>query len=244
MHIIQKPSPNFNSRVQVLMIHGTGVSLEESFDYLINGGVSCHYLIDDDGTIYQLVDDEKRAWHGGVGYWRGLTDINSASIGIELVKPTDEEVMLPGAKYAEKLFHKAYYSEQQMASLLELSKDILKRHERVKPCCVIGHQDASVSRKFDPGQNFDWRYLAENGVGLWHDLNDADQTDASPLSVQDQEKCLDMLYAYGYDLRMRSDEQIKHVVTAFQTHFLPKQISGKLNSATFKAIQSLTAKIT
>lgn len=243
MKIIDKPSPNFNSRVQILMIHATGVSLEESFSFLIDGPVSCHYVIDENGTTYHLVDEEKRAWHAGLGYWGGLTDMNSASIGIELVKSSNDEVILPKATLPEKQFHNCFYGEQQMHSLLELSKSILSRHEKITPQRVIGHQDASPNRKFDPGQNFNWQYLAENGVGLWHDLNDDDMADMSPISKEQEEECLSLFKNYGYDLRNPSPEQVKNVVTAFQTHFLPNQISGKITAGTLKAIQSLQKKI-
>ena len=243
MNIIDKPSPNFNSRVQVLMIHATGCGLEETFAFLVDGPISCHYVIDEDGTIYHLVDEDKRAWHAGVGHWQGMNDMNSVSVGIELVKSSDDEVIIPGAALPEKQFHNCYYGEEQIAALIELSKDILSRHEKIKPQNVIPHQDASPHRKFDPGQNFNWQYLATNGVGLWHDLSDEEIADTSPLSDEDAQACLGLLKDYGYDLRDPSEKQVKNIVTAFQTHFLPSQISGTLNTGTYKAIQSLGKKI-
>lgn len=152
------PSPNHDIRRPVLIVlHATEQrSVEASLDTLrtrnSGGPVSAHYLIGSDGTIYQLVADEQRAWHAGAGRWGTITDVNSASLGIEL----DNDAQSP-------------YSAAQIDSLLRLLNDLTVRW-RIPRTQIIGHEDLAPDRKGDPGVLFPWQRLADAGFGLWPKL--------------------------------------------------------------------------
>jgi N-acetylmuramoyl-L-alanine amidase len=148
------PSPNFEARRPVIIvIHATEQgSAQESLDTLRSTGtrrVSSHYLIGDDGRLYQLVDDGDRAWHAGGGSWGTITDLNNVSIGIEI----DNEVGEP-------------YTEAQVATLLRLLEDLCTRLD-IPKSQVIGHADLAPTRKRDPGSLFPWQRLAQAGFGRW-----------------------------------------------------------------------------
>ena len=149
------PSPNHDIRRPVLIVlHATEQrSAQASLDTLrtrnSGGPVSAHYLIGSDGTIYQLVADEQRAWHAGAGRWGTITDVNSASLGIEL----DNDAQSP-------------YTAAQIDSLLRLLNDLTTRW-RIPRTQIIGHEDLAPDRKSDPGLLFPWQQLADAGFGLW-----------------------------------------------------------------------------
>ena len=151
------PSANFNERKPVvIVVHATEQeSAQQSLDTLrthnSGGQVSAHYLIGDDGRIYQLVADARRAWHAGAGRWGTIHELNSASIGIEI----DNDGVEP-------------FSEPQIAALLRLLDDLTTRH-RIPKTAVIGHSDLAPGRKIDPGPLFPWKRLADAGFGLWPD---------------------------------------------------------------------------
>lgn len=149
------PSPNHNiRRPVVIVVHYTAAhSAQQALDMLRNqntrGPVSAHYLIGSDGHIYQLVPDQLRAWHAGLGRWGTITDLNSASIGIEL----DNDGYSP-------------FAQPQIASLLRLLTDLTTRLH-IPPTQVIGHEDLAPGRKIDPGPLFPWQQLADAGFGRW-----------------------------------------------------------------------------
>lgn len=153
-------SPNYGQRKEglqpyMIVLHYTGrPTAREALEWLCDPEkeVSAHYVIDEDGTTYQLVEEDKRAWHAGVSEWQGETDINSASIGIELVNPGHEFGYRP-------------FPHEQMAALATLCKDIMARHDIQ---FVLGHEDVAPGRKEDPGELFDWLWLAEHGVPSIH----------------------------------------------------------------------------
>jgi N-acetylmuramoyl-L-alanine amidase len=151
-------SPNWDERalpITMVVLHYTGMrDAAEAQARLIDpeAKVSAHYLIDEDGTVTRLVAEDKRAWHSGRSYWRGITDVNSASIGIELVNPGHEWGYRP-------------FPEAQMSSLLPLLADICWRR-RIYPANVVGHSDVAPARKQDPGELFDWEMLADLGLAL------------------------------------------------------------------------------
>ncbi len=201
--MIERSSPNFGPRpdgisVDLLVLHYTGMaSAEAALARLTDpgSGVSAHYVIDEDGTVYRLVAEEMRAWHAGVACWRNRTDINDRSIGIELVNPGHEFGYRP-------------FPEAQMAALEELAKEILARYP-IPPRNVVGHSDIAPDRKKDPGELFDWRRLAEAGIGLWPSPRGA-EIEMIPV----------MLAAYGYDI------EAEGALAAFQRHFRPSRIDG------------------
>jgi len=177
--------------------------------------VSAHYLIDETGQIHSLVPEDRRAWHAGAGSWRGMGDVNSASIGIELVNP--------GHEHGYRPFPKA-----QMAALLPLCQDILRRHP-IPARNVIGHSDAAPLRKQDPGELFDWQGLAKQGIGLYPKTR-IWQGGAKILSAKA------LLKQIGYDVTQQCQANaydFKKTLIAFQRHFHPRHCDGVLDQKTF-----------
>jgi len=179
--MIETPSPNFGPRngqtVDMLVLHYTGMpSAAQALARLCDPAaeVSAHYLIDEDGAVHALVDEAMRAWHAGRSFWRGATDVNSRSIGIELVNPGHEFGYRP-------------FPEAQIAALTELAQGILARHP-IPAHNVVGHADVAPARKQDPGELFPWRRLAAAGIGLWPEP-------AEPIA-----DAMAALAAFGYDI--------------------------------------------
>jgi N-acetylmuramoyl-L-alanine amidase len=160
LNLIQRPSPNHDDRggaaVDILVLHYTGMqTAEAALEKLCDPAarVSAHYTVDEDGTVYAHVPEDRRAWHAGLSHWAGATDINARSIGIEIVNPGHEFGYRP-------------FPEMQIAALIPLCQAILARHP-IPAARVLGHSDVAPARKEDPGELFPWKRLAENAVGLW-----------------------------------------------------------------------------
>ena len=156
--MIERPSPNFDDRtmpVSMIVLHYTGMpDAEGALNRLTSpeAKVSSHYLIDENGIIFRLVDEEKRAWHAGKSRWRGISDVNSASVGIELVNPGHE-------------FGYRNFPDEQIASLIPLVAGIKERHG-IGRGNVVGHSDVAPARKEDPGELFPWEALARYRLAL------------------------------------------------------------------------------
>tara|TARA_Y100000739_G_C20392812_1_gene366437 strand:+ start:31 stop:696 length:666 start_codon:yes stop_codon:yes gene_type:complete len=212
-------SPNFDDRlssksVDMLVIHYTGMkSAKAALDRLCDpqAKVSAHYFIDEDGDVISLVDESKRAWHAGIASWRGESDINARSIGVELVNPGHE-------------FGYQDFPNSQMTALIELLLGVLSRHS-IPARNVVGHSDIAPSRKIDPGERFDWALLAEKGIGLWPKEANIDN---------DYSKFISMLSKYGYDVSNPS-----LAIIAFQRHFHPETINEDVNSETLGRLKKL-----
>ncbi|WP_310466984.1 N-acetylmuramoyl-L-alanine amidase [Sphingomonas sp.] len=207
MDMIERPSPNFDERklpVSMIVLHYTGMpTAEAALDRLTSpeAKVSAHYCVDEDGTITRLVDEEHRAWHAGKARWRGTSDVNSASVGIEIVNP--------GHEFGYRLF-----PDEQIAALIPLVARIKERHG-ISRGNVVGHSDVAPARKEDPGELFPWEALARRRLALpspTRDLIDPFWTDAAFLLA---------LERFGYDLA----EPDKAVI-AFQRRFRPDLIDG------------------
>ena len=239
MNIVEHPSPNHDSRegqaIDILLLHYTGMpSGEAALERLCDpnaepGRVSAHYCIEEDGRIYRLVPEERRAWHAGVSSWAGASNINARSIGIELVNPGHEFGYRP-------------FPEPQMLSLIALARDILARNA-IPPGRVIGHSDVAPLRKEDPGELFDWPRLAATGIGLWPTADEAtgrsDSAHEIPVIAEFQKR----LAHYGYAVPQNGilDDETRAVIRAFQRHFLPDRLSGKPDAETFAQITRLLA---
>jgi len=216
MTIIQNPSPNFDERqkdtpIDMLILHYTGMKTgKEALMRMCDAKaeVSAHYMVEEDGRIFQLVKEDKRAWHAGVAYWRGHTNINARSIGIEIVNP--------GHEWGYRSF-----PEVQINAVITLCQAILKRHH-IPPRNVIGHSDVAPARKEDPGELFPWEKLAKNNIGIWPD---------------DTQKSYD-LKNFGYKTNTEKAD-----IMAFQRHFTPKNLTGKIDDITIKALHGLGAKL-
>jgi len=159
MKIIEKKSPNFDNRdgeeITFLILHYTGMkTAQDALDRLCceKAEVSAHYTVDEDGTIYQHVDEADRAWHAGVSSWQGHDKINAKSIGVEIVNP--------GHEFGYREFPAA-----QLNAVKKLCQDILGRHEGIQH--VLAHSDIAPNRKQDPGEMFPWKEFANSGIGVW-----------------------------------------------------------------------------
>jgi N-acetylmuramoyl-L-alanine amidase len=236
------PSPNFDERgegvtIDMLVLHYTGMeSGRAALDRLTakNSQVSAHYFIEQNGTVSQLVADENRAWHAGVSAWKGNSNINARSIGIEIVNPGHE-------------FGYTKFPEQQMSSVIELSKKIVGKYN-ILPTHVVGHSDIAPSRKEDPGELFSWDKLAAAGVGVWFDDECQLQKTRQPLRPGNKgDEVLNlqkMLIEIGYSVNLTGqfDDDLKVVVRAFQRHWRPSLIDGVADSETLSAVEAVFNK--
>lgn len=221
------PSANQDERIQFVVLHYTSASLERSLALLTHGEVSSHYLIgDNDGKIYQLVDESRRAWHAGESQWQGRTWLNSTSIGIEIVNPGFTDTPTGRLWYP--------YSEAQIQSLIVLLKDIVARNN-IQPRHIIGHSDIAPLRKLDPGPLFPWKRLADEGLGVWPDANAVARQrarfDVNPPSVTWYQQQL-ARFGYSVDQSGELDVETRHVLAAFQMRFRPQRFDGEPDAQT------------
>ncbi|HEY8698310.1 MAG TPA: N-acetylmuramoyl-L-alanine amidase [Rhizomicrobium sp.] len=215
--IVERPSPNHDARaegpVDILVMHYTGMkTAEEALARLCDpeAKVSSHYTIDRDGTVYRHVAEDRRARHAGVSYWAGVRDVNSRSIGIEIVNPGHEFGYIP-------------FAEPQVAALIDLSRGILTRHPTISSSRVVGHSDVAPNRKQDPGELFPWDRLAEVGIGLWpstHPLPSQWKGDGEGKTFAEN------LRRFGYGVPPEVDWPLADVIAAFQRRFRPSCING------------------
>jgi len=222
------PSPNHDERpahtpVDTLILHYTGMrSAEDALDRLRDpdAQVSSHYVVDEDGTVYRLVPEERRAWHAGVSFWRGHTALNGRSIGIEIVNP--------GHEWGYRDF-----PALQMAAVADLCLSILSRHP-IPPRNVVGHSDVAPDRKDDPGERFDWQGLAENGIGLWPDDAPDIGTTGAIRDAPTLRPVRAALAGIGYRVAPEGalDPALSSVLRAFQRHWRPEAITGQADDGT------------
>lgn len=231
--MIERPSPNHGPRppdaaIDLLLLHYTGMATCAAALARLSdpaAKVGAHYLIDEDGSVYRLVAEARRAWHAGVAGWAGEADVNGRSIGIELVNPGHE-------------FGYRRFPEPQVAALIGLAGDILGRHP-IPPARVLGHSDVAPARRRDPGELFPWPRLAVAGIGLWPEASPAGDPDLEPASVQRR------LARFGYavdESGIRDRTTIK-VVEAFQRHFRPARIDGRIDRETVARLDGLLALV-
>lgn len=225
-----------NERVRLLVLHYTAQDDSTSTNSLLGEFVSTHYLIPetpefhkDKPVVLQLVNEDKRAWHAGVSYWNGRTNLNDSSIGIEIVNPgyVDDE---------QGLRHWFPYKEAQIEALSKLAEDIILRYQ-ITPDNVVGHSDIAPLRKQDPGKLFPWKVLAQRGIGAWPDEYTVNKCLAgrSPHMNGDIITLQQALLQYGYSGIPQNgilDEATRKVISAFQMHFRPEEISGNADAET------------
>ncbi|OHB37048.1 MAG: N-acetylmuramoyl-L-alanine amidase [Phenylobacterium sp. RIFCSPHIGHO2_01_FULL_70_10] len=227
MDIIPAPSPNFNERhvpPDLIVLHYTGMATGQgALDRLRDpeAKVSSHYLVEEDGRIFSLVAEERRAWHAGVSFWKGETDVNGRSIGIEIVNPGHDLGYRP-------------FPEAQITAVIDLIADIRTRW-MVTDARIIGHSDVAPSRKIDPGELFPWRRLAEAGHGLWVEPPPA----PGPALAEGEEGAGVFalqagLTRLGYDCAPsgRFDAATATIVSAFQRHWRPEKVDGVADGET------------
>jgi N-acetylmuramoyl-L-alanine amidase len=217
--MITRPSPNFDVRrhpVSLLVLHYTGMqSAAAALDRLTDpeAKVSAHWVVAEDGQVISLVDEADRAWHAGKAWWRGITDVNSASIGIEIVNPGHEFGYRP-------------FPAEQMAAVEALVAAAVARFG-IHPSNVVGHSDVAPARKDDPGELFDWPRIARAGLAVPVPAGgfDPNWTDEGTLAA---------LHRYGYEVT-----DPRAAVVAFQRRFRPANIDGVIDAETRTILRGL-----
>jgi len=233
------PSPNISERVgagrpDMIVLHYTGMtSADAALERLTDAAskVSSHYLVFEDGRIFQLVEEAKRAAHAGVSSWEGETDNNSRSIGIEIANPGHD-------------FGYPDFPDVQIEAVIALCRDILARRP-MRADRIVAHSDVAPSRKNDPGEKFPWQRLAAADVGLW--VEPVQIGDDRGLALGDRGNAVEALkstlaaYGYGVTPGGEFDPLTRDVVTAFQRHFRPARVDGVADRSTIETLHRLLA---
>ncbi|MGO4619798.1 N-acetylmuramoyl-L-alanine amidase [Ensifer sp. 2YAB10] len=231
------PSPNFGDRADLrapdmIVLHYTGMSTGASaLEWLCReeSQVSSHYFVHEDGRVDQLVPEARRAWHAGKSYWKGETDINSCSIGIEIANPGH-----PGGL--------PDFPEKQIAAVVELCRDCGDRWS-IAPERVLAHSDIAPIRKVDPGEKFPWHVLHREGVGHW--VEPAPIGGGRFFQRGDQGQPVEAiqsmlsLYGYGIDVTGEFCEKTEGAVAAFQRHFRQQRVDGIADISTLDTLHRL-----
>ncbi|HKR88574.1 MAG TPA: N-acetylmuramoyl-L-alanine amidase [Phenylobacterium sp.] len=227
MELIPAPSPNFDARTappEMIVLHYTGMLTgHAALDRLRDpeAKVSSHYLVEEDGRVFSLVAEERRAWHAGVSFWKGRQNLNGVSIGIEIVNPGHE-------------FGYRSFPEAQVEAVIELIDDIRSRWT-IDDGAIVGHSDVAPDRKQDPGELFPWKRLAEAGHGYWTDVSAAP---GAPLCEGETGPGVFALQAgltrLGYDCAPSGEYEPRtsSIIRAFQRHWRPNQVDGNADGET------------
>jgi N-acetylmuramoyl-L-alanine amidase len=216
MRCYDRPSPNFDERKdgakpELIVIHYTAMdSAKAALDRLTDPAskVSAHYLIDEKGNIFQLVDEDKRAWHAGISQWQGKDDVNSRSIGIEISNRNGDP-----------------YTREQQFSLAMLCKDLMFRH-KIPPQNVLGHSDVAPGRKIDPGEHFPWQRFSRHDIGRWPAPTTADAFNAAA-AAKDEKQLAQLFKDAGYAVEAHGPDKptLRQVIYAFQQRYEPEVFS-------------------
>ena len=228
-------SPNFgernpNASIKYIVLHYTGmpdseVALNRLRDKQSN--VSCHYFISETGRIFQLVSEHHRAWHAGQSFWRGLTDLNSHSVGIEIANPGHEFGYLP-------------FPDTQITAVIKLCKDICVRR-KIRTSGILAHSDIAPERKLDPGELFPWQKLYDAGVGLWVEPEKiGSQSDENVDNFDcENDELADLLQQYGFNCTpsIVTGDQLKKYIVAFQRRYRPERVDGIADLSTVNTLR-------
>ncbi|ERK09521.1 N-acetylmuramoyl-L-alanine amidase [Pantoea sp. AS-PWVM4] len=237
----------FNRRVRFLVFHYTAIDFKASINALTGSSVSAHYLVPDpldksyiaagfkDMRIFNLVDENERAWHAGISTWAGRSNLNDTSLGIEIVNLAQDN-------NGVQIFPP--YNPVQTEAIKQLAANILLRYPDIVPTHIIGHSDISPGRKSDPGAAFPWKALYDAGIGAWYD-------DATQLRYQTQflsalpakADIIAKLSKYGYDTAVTGTESgYRNLIRAFQLHFRQKNYQGIVDAETAAILYALVDK--
>lgn len=238
----------FGHRVRFLVLHYTAQNFADSVQSLTGKSVSAHYLVPDpeDQTyqaagfsgvrIFNLVDEDERAWHAGVSKWGSRNNLNDTAIGIEIVNLASgegEDITFPP------------FNPQQIAAVTQLAQNILQRYPDITPINVVAHSDIAPGRKSDPGPQFPWRQLHQAGVGAWYDeaVKQHHQREYHCQGIPTQRELLALFAKYGYDTSAATNaEGYRQLVRAFQLHFRPQQYGGVMDVETAAILRALVDK--
>jgi N-acetylmuramoyl-L-alanine amidase len=231
------PSPNHDERacaIDSIILHYTGMkTADDAIARLCDtqARVSCHYFVWEDGSIAQLVPEARRAWHAGISSWQGADDLNSHSIGVEIVNPGHD------LGYPD-------FPAVQIDAVIALCRDVMAR-QKISPARVLAHSDVAPSRKIDPGEKFPWAKLNKAGIGLW--VEPTRIVPGPELDPGDRSEIVRKLQIWlgdlGYDVAVTAvfDDKTKDAVTAFQRHFRPQRVDGIADHSTIETLKRLLA---
>lgn len=229
----EKEAQGQNSRVRHIVLHYTAVDTPTSLEILTEKNVSSHYLITDEQPpkLYQLVPETRRAWHAGLSDWYNHTDLNTSSIGIEIVNAGRKE----DGSWAP-------YSSEQVAMVQALVQDLVERHQ-ITPVNLVGHSDIAPQRKIDPGPLFPWAQLAADGLGRWYNEAEAQryQIEMMQYGLPDYGQIQQLLKKAGYAVPLHGqwDEASKNVLAAFQMHYRPARYDGLPDAESIAILKAL-----
>ena len=238
----------YNGRIRFLVFHYTAGNFSSSVSALTGASVSAHYLIPDitdpsylhagfkDQQVFNLVDENQRAWHAGVSSWGGRSNLNDTSIGVEIINLARDD---------QGQFTFPPYEARQIEAIEDLALDILKRYPDISPVNVVAHSDIAAGRKSDPGPMFPWQALYAEGIGAWFDeptkktYTQAYQSNGLPT----REQLLGLFKKYGYDISAATTGAgFQRLVRAFQLHFRPANYDGVMDIETAANLAALVRK--
>jgi len=234
-------SPNFNRKqrtknsVKIIVIHYTGMQSErESIIRLCNpkSKVSSHFLINQSGKVYRLVQDNRIAWHAGKSCWRKYKNLNKNSIGIELVNKGHQ-------------FGYTNFEKKQLSSLIRICKSLIKKY-KIKRRNVVGHSDIAPLRKTDPGEKFPWKQLANNKIGIWHHSKPSllrKYRNIRILKKKDKIKFIKNLNKIGYCFSTKKKYFLVQILKAFQRHYRQELINGLADKECLIIAQNLSKNL-
>lgn len=240
-----RTTTSFNQRVRFLILHYTAADFATSIKLLTRGQVSAHYLIPalndpsylatglSDMRIFNLVDEQHRAWHAGVSHWAGRDNLNDTSIGIEIINLASEQA---------GVFTFPDFEPAQVEAIQQLASNILLRYPDISPKHVLGHADISNGRKSDPGPKFPWRQLAQAGIGAWYEESvKADFQQRFSTAMPAQAEVVAAFKKYGFAQPV-GDDALRALTRAFQMHFRPTQYDGALDAETCAILYALNVR--
>lgn len=233
-------SKNFDERknkIDLIIIHSTHATFKDSINILCSEerAVSSHYIIDLKGNIYQLVPDEKKAWHAGKSHWKGRSNINDYSIGIEMVDTSDHGVRVLD------------FPDKQIEALIHLCKNLISKY-KIPPQNILAHSDIAPDRKDDPGQYFDWKKLHSEGIGIFHDIK-YETIPNIPIIAYGNEtdkvkQIQTLLKEFGYNIKIdgKFQNETCNVILAFKRHFNPNYLEYLFSELDLAILKNLLKK--
>lgn len=233
-------------RIKFIILHYTALDNVGSIREL-TGGVSAHFLVldEDDNKIYSLVPLEQRAWHAGVSAFRGRTNINDTSVGIEIVSDGIAKEYRSDPNPYHPYDHYVDYKPIQIEKVAQIIKYVAEKYN-IPARNIVAHSDIAPSRKKDPGAKFPWKELYDKyNIGAWYDEADKQKfMDEEKFKATSIREIKDELRKYGYEINRLDewDKESKDVVYAFQLHFNPKNATGEMDLETFAILKALNKK--
>lgn len=243
-----------NFRQRFIVLHYTALDDESSIKVLTEQEVSAHFLIttSDNEPIYNLVPEDKRAWHAGESEWKSSKNLNDSSIGIEIVNLGLNEVTLTDsdtatARALKNQYRQAPYTEEQIKKIAILVKYLSEKYE-IAPENILGHSDIAPQRKLDPGPMFPWKELYDKyNIGMWYDEDEKNkiQTEiGAEFDILTVTAYQNEFKKFGYAIQITGvyDKQTGNVIKAFQLHFRQENFNGALDIETYSILKALNKK--